>query len=118
MNWALLPPGFQMLKPIDQLVASIHAHFPPAHGVPGHEYFAKFKPIPHSDLVLGGAMGNAPSEDKLKKAIRRIRFFLHPDKLPRDLGAEQSFAVKMLWDVTSDAWEEFCKQKEELDWIH
>ena len=58
-----------------------------------------------------------PDDEKLKKAVRKIRFFLHPDKLPRDLNAEQSFACRMLWDVTSDSWEEHCKQKEELDWI-
>jgi len=118
LYWALQAPSYQMLKPIDELITTIHAAFPPSHGVPGHEYFTKFNPIPRSDLVLGGAMGNSLSEDKLKKAVRKIRFFLHPDKLPRDLGPEQSFAVKMLWDVTSDAWEEFCKQKEELDWIN
>lgn len=58
-----------------------------------------------------------PDEEKLKKAVRKIRFFLHPDKLPKDLNPEQAFMVKMLWDVTSDAWEEFEKRKADLDWI-
>ena len=38
-------------------------------------------------------------------AMRKIRFFLHPDKLPLDFTAEQSFLCKILWDVTCDAWE-------------
>ena len=56
-------------------------------------------------------------DEKLKKAVRKIRFFLHPDKLPKDLNPEQAFMVKMLWDITSDAWEEFQKRKGDLDWI-
>jgi hypothetical protein len=117
INWALVPPQFQMLRPIHQLIVSIHTSFPPAYGVTAHDYFGKWNPITPDSISLGSAMGGAPDEDKLKKAVRKIRFFLHPDKLPRDLNSEQSFMCRMLWDVTSDSWEEHCKQKEELDWI-
>jgi hypothetical protein len=114
IHWALQPPLLQMLRPIDMLVTTIHTVFPPAFGVPGHEYFTKWKAI-HREALLGP--GQRPDEEKLKKSVRKLRFFLHPDKLPRDLNDEQSFMCKMLWDVTSDAWEEFEKHKEELDWI-
>lgn len=57
-------------------------------------------------------------ENKLAKAVKKLRFFLHPDKLPRDLNEEQLFVCKMLWDVTSDAWEEYEKRKEDLDWLN
>ncbi|KAL7498260.1 hypothetical protein ACHAWT_009215 [Skeletonema menzelii] len=117
INWALQPPNLNVLRPIDQLITSIHTAMPPAFGVPGHNYFSKFTPIPHSDLVVSAAMGNHPDETKLKKAVRKVRVFLHPDKLPRDLSAEQSFIARMLWDITSDSWEEFLKHKDELDWI-
>lgn len=117
VKWALLPPMYQMLRPIDQLITSIHGVFPPSFGVPAHAYFSKWKPIGHSDIALSSALSRTPDDEKLKKSVRKIRFFLHPDKLPRDLNAEQEFMCKMLWDVTSDAWEEFCKQKEELDWM-
>jgi len=56
-------------------------------------------------------------EEKLKKAVRQLRFFLHPDKLPKDLSEEQTFMCKMLWDVANDSWEEHHKKKEDLDWI-
>ena len=117
INWALQPPNLNVLRPIDQLITSIHTAMPPAFGVPGHSYFSKFTPIPHSDLVLSAAMGNHPDENKLKKAVRKVRVFLHPDKLPRDLSSEQSYMARMLWDITSDSWEEFLKHKDELDWI-
>mmetsp|Transcript_14828 Transcript_14828/g.36273 ORF Transcript_14828/g.36273 Transcript_14828/m.36273 type:complete len:1323 (-) Transcript_14828:1454-5422(-) len=115
IHWALQPPQLQMLRPIDGLVTSIHTVFPPALGVSGHEYFSKWKPFTPADLK--GTNG-LPDGEKLKKSVRKIRFFLHPDKIPRDLNDEQAFMVKMLWDVTSDAWEEYQKQSEQLDWIH
>jgi hypothetical protein len=39
--------------------------------------------------------------------MRKTKFFLHPDKLPKDLTNEQSFVCKMLWDIVADAWEAF-----------
>lgn len=119
LTWALVPPAYNMLKPIQDLLPTIQIAFPPAFGVSTHVYFDKWKPIDSSDLILNAStMGNAPDENKLKKAVRKLRVFLHPDKLPRDLNAQQSFVCKMLWDVTNDAWEEFLKQKEQLDWVH
>jgi hypothetical protein len=56
-------------------------------------------------------------KEKLNKAVRKVRFFLHPDKLPRDLNEEQQFMCKLLWDVTNDAWEDYKKSQEELDWV-
>lgn len=47
--------------------------------------------------------------DKLKKAVRKLRFFLHPDKLPKDLDPIQEFVCKLLWDVTNDAYEDYKK---------
>ena len=67
IHWALQPPKLNTLRPIDQLVVSIHTVFPPAFGVPGHEYFQKWKPILPGELTLSAAMGNTPNEEKLKK---------------------------------------------------
>jgi len=117
INWALQPPNYNALRPIHNLVCSIHNVYPPAFNVKGHSYFAKWKPVTESDLQISAAMGGTPDEEKLKKAVRKIRFFLHPDKLPKDLDEFQQFMCKMLWDVTSDAWEEHNKKNEELDWI-
>uniref|UniRef100_A0A7S2RN43 J domain-containing protein n=1 Tax=Eucampia antarctica TaxID=49252 RepID=A0A7S2RN43_9STRA len=118
IHWALMPPQLNMLKPIDQLITTIHKCFPPAFNVQSHVYFNKWTPLTQGEIALSNnVMSNSPDEEKLKKAVKKIRFFLHPDKLPKDLQPEQEFMCKMLWDVTSDAWEDFRKQKEELDWI-
>ncbi len=115
IQWALQPPQLQMLRPIAALVTTIHTVYPPALGVSGHEYFKKWKPITREELA---GVNGLPEEAKLKKAVRKIRFFLHPDKLPHDLDEEQKFTVKMLWDITNDSWEEYQKHKEDLDWVN
>jgi len=117
IHWALQPPNLNVLRPIDQLIMSIHTAMPPSYGVSAHEYFTKFTPITRHELYPRDVMGNHPDETKLKKAVRKVRVFLHPDKLPRDLSADQQFMARMLWDITSDSWEEFLKHKDELDWI-
>lgn len=114
LQWALQPPQMQTLRSIDVLITTIHSVFPPAFGVPGHSYFQRWKPLQRSDIV--GASG-LPDDEKLKKSVRKIRFFLHPDKLPHDLTEDQKFMTKMLWDVTSDAWEEHEKKKEDMSWV-
>lgn len=114
VHWALQPPQLQTLRQIIDLLCSIHAVFPPAFGVAAHDYFKKWKPIAQTDLVPIGA---APDKEKLKKAVRKLRFFLHPDKLPKDLNEEQTFLAKMLWDISSDAWEEYQKHQSDLDWV-
>lgn len=116
ITWALVPPQYNMLRPIDQLLSSIQTVCPPFAGIATHEYFSKWKAINHQELLLGSAMGGA-DEAKLKKAVRKLRVFLHPDRLPREFDAKQTFVCKMLWDVSNDAYEEFVKHKEDLDWI-
>ena len=103
----------QVLKPVDELLCSIHGVFPPAFGVASHEYFSGWKAIDRSELVTNGILDEA----KLKKSVRRVRFFLHPDKLPHDLSEDQSFLCKLLWDIINDAFEEYKRSREDLDWI-
>lgn len=103
----------QVLKPVDELLCSIHSVFPPSFGVASHEYFSGWKAIDRSELVTNGILDEA----KLKKSVRRVRFFLHPDKLPHDLSEDQGFLCKLLWDIINDAFEEYKRSREDLDWI-
>ena len=104
----------QILKPVDQLLCAIHTVFPPRFGVAAHRYFTGWTPIPRSDLL---SSSGELDDEKLKKTVRKVRFFLHPDKLPNDFNEEQKFMTTLLWDVLSDAWEEYQKHKEDLDWV-
>ena len=42
LQWAVLG---NHIKPIDQILGSIHQTFPPAFGLPGHAYFSRWKPF-------------------------------------------------------------------------
>ena len=113
VHWALQPPMLQALRPIQLLITSVHTVFPPSFGVSGHEYFKKWKAVAMDEV----APQNVVNDDKLNKAVRKLRFFLHPDKLPKDLSDDQEFLIKLLWDITNDAFEEHKKREEDLGWI-
>jgi hypothetical protein len=117
VEWALQPPMLQVLRPIQDLLSTIHTVFPPKFRIPAHAHFTKWKAVNPSELSLGAAGGNRPDDDKLNKTVKKLRFFLHPDKLPNDLTTEQTFICKILWDITNDAWEEHQKREEELSWM-
>jgi hypothetical protein len=85
--------------------------------VSGHEYFTKWTVIAHDEILQGSVLGNRPEDAKLKKAMRKLQFFLHPNKLPRDLSEKQSFMCKILWDIISNTKAEHNKKEEELGWI-
>ena len=116
LNWGLVPPNYQVLKSIDDLLCQIQSVFPPAFHVEGHSYFQTWRPILSKDLQDDASLQSQADSllamptldpDKLKKAVRKLRFFLHPDKLPKDLDPIQEFVCKLLWDVTSDAYEDY-----------
>ena len=121
LQWALIPPSYNTLRPIDELLSTVHSVFPPCLGLPPHGHFNTWVPISKGDLIdtnnNSAIMKASLDDEKLKKAVRKLRFFLHPDRLPRELNPEQSFVCKMLWDVTNDSWEEYQKHQENLDWV-
>jgi hypothetical protein len=112
LQWALDPPYFQTLRPIHVLMSMIHQALPPRFGIKPHEYFAKWKPLELTDVT---DELNKPDENKVKKVVKKLRFFLHPDKLPRDLDKEQAFVCRILWDVVSDAEAEFVQKMEVMN---
>ena len=114
VQWALQPPNMQSLRPIDHLLQTVQSVYPPNNGVAAHPHFGGWEPIQRDDLLT---QSGCLDEKKLQKAVRKLKFFLHPDKLPRDLSEEQVFVCELLWDITNDAWEEYEKAQEELDWM-
>jgi hypothetical protein len=51
-QWALQPPQFTKLRPMNELLGNIQDTLPPANGLPPHEYFAAFKPLSKDALTL------------------------------------------------------------------
>lgn len=115
VQWALQPPTLQVLRPVEHLLTSIHAVFPPKFGVAPHAYFSKWTALTQADIWT--PPNPQPDNEKLKKTMRKLRFFLHPDKLPKDFSSDQTFVCKLLWDISNDAWEEHKSKQEDLDWI-
>jgi hypothetical protein len=92
-DWALQPPQLQQLKPLSELIRTIPKVFPPhAAYVTPHEYFQKWDTSAMFDL-----------NNNTDKGVRKLRFFLHPDKLPKNFTQDQIFLCKILWDVVNDA---------------
>jgi len=92
MEWALIPPTYQKMKLFPELLGTIETV------LPEHDYFKKWKPLSREALV-------EVEYAVIKRANRKIKFLLHPDKLPRDLTEQQLFISKLLWDILADAWE-------------
>jgi hypothetical protein len=113
MEWALQPPNWQTLRPIEMLITSIHAVFPPKFNLPGHDHFKKWTVVTMPEVLSG----TQPDDEKLTKVVRKLRFVLHPDKLPRDFSEDQMYLCKLLWDIISDAFEDHKKREEELGWM-
>jgi hypothetical protein len=102
-NWAKQPPNFATTKPLTELLSTIDTTFKL---VPNHEYFSnKFQPFASTALTSG-------STDVLKRAVRKMRFFLHPDRLPKDFNEQQSVLCRTLWDVISESWDTLNNEKQ------
>ena len=118
LQWARA--NTQAPRPIHELLGTIQQTFPPSFGVPEHDYFHKWKPFSMQALASG-----QPSVLKRGKglircfykmtgtlrshflptnvAIRKTKFFLHPDRLPKDFSELQLVLCRTLWDVVADA---------------
>ena len=95
-TWAKQPPTYATPKPIEILLETVGGTFAL---VPSHAYFAtKYHPFAREALQSG-------KYDVIKRAVRKMRFFLHPDRLPKDLNESQSLLCRTLWDKISEAWE-------------
>ena len=93
-SWSKEPPMFTQSKGISVLLGSMHVTFDL---VEPHEYFSKFHSFTQ-DALNGNDMA------VLKRAVRKTRLFLHPDKLPKDLNEHQQTLCRVLWDTISEAW--------------
>lgn len=103
-TWSKLPPTFAQIKPLAELLATSHETFTLLPASQRHAYFDKFHRFSPDALA-------ASNPKVLQKAVRKVRLFLHPDKLPADLNEMQQALCRTLWDVISEAWNAFQQQQ-------
>jgi len=95
-SWSHQPPNFEKLHPLHHLLVTLPTTFPPVNErVEPHEYFSKWTPISGEVFLESGD----ELDGLLKRATRKVKIFLHPDKLPKDLTETQSFLFRAIWDV-------------------
>lgn len=96
VNWGKQPPHYATSRPLIELLSTVDITFPL---VEQHDHFcAKYHPFSPAALSTGG-------NDVLKRAVRKMRFFLHPDRLPKDFNEQQTLLCRTLWDTISDSWD-------------
>ena len=98
-RWSHQPPNFKILNPMQDLLVNMPTLFPPTNTkVEPHEYYDKWACISRE------AFTGEDDEVKavLKRALRRSKLFLHPDKLPQDFTENQSFLFRTIWDVVQE----------------
>ena len=100
-HWSHKPANdYKYFNPLDQLLVTIPNLFPPTNTmVEEHDYFAKWKTL---DTDAFSDVSKDEKNELLKRAVRKAKFFLHPDKLPKDLTEKQSTLFKSIWDTLQE----------------
>ena len=98
--WSRVAPAYKKMKPLEVLLVEAPVLFPPTNRfVESHEHFFKWKAF-SEDAFIG------ESEDELKvllkRACRKCKLFLHPDKLPSDLTPNQDTLFRAMWDIIQE----------------
>eukprot|EP00984_Skeletonema_dohrnii_P029895 scaffold20854_cov126-Skeletonema_dohrnii-CCMP3373.AAC.4 len=98
-RWSHQPPKYKKLNSMQDLLVNMPMLFPPTnHAVEAHEYFQKWKCLSREAFTGEGEELNS----LLKRAARRSKLFLHPDKLPKDLTKSQTILFQAIWDVVQE----------------
>lgn len=98
-KWSSEPPHFIQQRSIEDLLTTMDVTFPL---VPPHSYFQeKFHPFARTSLRSG-------IDGVLKRAVRKTRLFLHPDKLPRDFDRLSFCGMAILKSPVTTPWSVWC----------
>mmetsp|Transcript_26946 Transcript_26946/g.42587 ORF Transcript_26946/g.42587 Transcript_26946/m.42587 type:complete len:113 (-) Transcript_26946:110-448(-) len=98
-RWSHQPPRYQKLHPLELLLVTIPDVFPPSNTkVEAHGYFLKWKQFSRDVFTDSGD----ELDELLKRGVRNAKFFLHPDKLPKDLTENQTLVFTTMWDVIAE----------------
>ncbi|KAL7537488.1 hypothetical protein ACHAXR_007847 [Thalassiosira sp. AJA248-18] len=98
--WSSYPPEYTLYYPLQRILVTIPRIFPPTNAlVEPHEYFEKWKTFDEE------AFADETGEELkalLKRAVRKSKFFFHPDKRPHDLTPNQTLLFDTCWHVIQD----------------
>eukprot|EP00580_Thalassiosira_gravida_P005917 CAMPEP_0201652776 /NCGR_PEP_ID=MMETSP0493-20130528/44653_1 /ASSEMBLY_ACC=CAM_ASM_000838 /TAXON_ID=420259 /ORGANISM="Thalassiosira gravida, Strain GMp14c1" /LENGTH=305 /DNA_ID=CAMNT_0048129301 /DNA_START=115 /DNA_END=1032 /DNA_ORIENTATION=- len=87
-RWSHKKPDYKTSNSLQHLLVTVPQTFPPRNDkVEEHEYFAKWKTL---DRECFTDVSGDELKPMLQRALRKAKFFLHPDKLPKDLTEDQS----------------------------
>ena len=99
-HWSRMAPSYKMMKPLEVLLVDAPVLFPPTNRfVESHEHFFKWKPFSEDAFI--GEKGDELNA-LLKRACRKSKLFLHPDKLPSDLTPNQDTLFRAMWDTIQE----------------
>jgi len=99
-RWSHRSPNFKRANSLQHLLVTVPRVFPPLnHNVEEHNYFSKWKTF---DKEAFSDMGDDELKPLLYRATRKAKFFLHPDKLPKDLTENQTILFSTIWNVIAE----------------
>jgi len=94
-HWAYTSSGD--LRPMAELLVTVTDTFPPSNTrVEPHEYFSKWKPLAEDVFDECGVELHAYL---LRKSLKKMKTFLHPERVPNVLTDKQSSLIKKLQGV-------------------
>ena len=99
-HWSRVAPAYKKMKPLEVLLVDAPILFPPTNRfVESHEHFFKWKAFSEDAFI--GESGDELNA-LLKRACRKSKLFLHPDKLPSDLTPNQDTLFRAMWDTIQE----------------
>ena len=100
-QWSRKAPDYTKLKPMEDILVGVPELFPPNNPfVESHEHFFKWK-----EFSADAFIGESGDELKalLKRASRKSKLFMHPDKIPNDCTPSQETLFKSMWEILQES---------------
>lgn len=100
-QWSRVAPSYKKLKPLEVLLVDVPKLFPPTNRFcESHEHFLKWKAFSEDAFI--GESGDELKE-LLRRASRKSKLFMHPDKLPKELTPSQDTLLKSMWEIIQES---------------
>lgn len=107
-EWAYNSSDASSLRPLAELLITVMDTFPPNNKkVEPHAYFSTWRPLAEDAFDECGNQFQNFVDTLLKRSLKKMKMFLHPDSVPADLTDRQSALFRKLRGV-------FKKSEQEL----